>query len=61
MPQHAQLRIDTGLAIYFYDPPQPWPRGTNEDTKGLLRQYVPKGTDLSKRVPTTWPPSPLPP
>ena len=48
MAQHTQLRIDAGVPIFFCDPHSPWQRATNENTNGLLRQYFPKGTDLSK-------------
>jgi len=48
MAQHVQFSIDTGVDVYFCDPQSPWQRGTNENTNGLLRQYFPKTTDMSK-------------
>ncbi len=46
MAQHDRLKINSGVQVYFCDPQSPCQRGSNENTNGLLRQYLPKGSDL---------------
>jgi IS30 family transposase len=48
MSAHAQFKAEMGIPVFFADPQSPWHRGTSENTSGLLRQYFPKGTDLSR-------------
>ena len=58
MAEHLKIADALDLDIYFCDPASPWQRGSNENTNGLLRQYFPKGSDLSGYHPTIWHSSP---
>jgi len=58
MSKHAQLTERAGVAVYFYDPHSPWQRGLNENTNGLLRQYLPKSSVLSIYSQGNWMQSP---
>ena len=48
MAEHVRFKVDTDIDVFFCDPHSPWQRGSNENTNGLLRQYFPKGSDLSE-------------
>jgi len=49
MAEHVQFSVETGILVYFCDPRSPWQRGTSKNTNGLLRQYLPRTTNLSEK------------
>jgi IS30 family transposase len=60
MAEHARFTVDTGVAVYFCDPKSPWQRGSNENTNGLLRQYLPRHVSMRDYTQDDWRASQIP-